>query len=77
LTKYPPSSPPRPLPSWWGVYFLLALGLFPHLGHAKVWDEFVAGPAGPPVAVRVTCGVVRDRFRLSERPQPHPAEVSN
>ncbi|MCZ4612317.1 IS4 family transposase, partial [Streptomyces sp. Lzd4kr] len=40
----------RILPSRVGVYFLLALGLFPHLGYAKVWDKLVAGLAGLPVA---------------------------
>ncbi|MFJ8391164.1 IS4 family transposase, partial [Streptomyces sp. NPDC094438] len=41
----------RVLPSRVGVYFLLALSLFPHLGYAKVWDKLVAGLAGLPVAV--------------------------
>ncbi|WP_328371445.1 IS4 family transposase [Streptomyces sp. NBC_00445] len=41
----------RVLPSRVGVYFLLALGLFPHLGYAKVWDKLVTGLAGLPVAV--------------------------
>lgn len=41
----------RVLQSRVGVYFLLALGLFPHLGYAKVWDKLVTGLAGLPVAV--------------------------
>ncbi|MFF8378227.1 transposase domain-containing protein [Streptomyces sp. NPDC015661] len=36
----------RVLPSRVGVYFLLALGLFPHLGYAMVWSTLVSGPAG-------------------------------
>lgn len=36
----------RALPSRVGVYFLLALGLFPHLGYARVWSKLVAGLAG-------------------------------
>ncbi|MFF4364529.1 transposase domain-containing protein [Streptomyces sp. NPDC001594] len=32
-----------------GVYFVLALGLSPHLGHAKVWDKHVVGLTGLPV----------------------------
>ena len=36
----------RALPSRVGVYFLLTLGLFPHLGYAKVWSKLVAGLAG-------------------------------
>jgi Insertion element 4 transposase N-terminal/Transposase DDE domain len=40
----------RDLPSRVGVYFVLALGLFPRLGYARVWDKLVAGLAGVPVA---------------------------
>jgi Insertion element 4 transposase N-terminal len=36
----------RALPSRVGVYFLLALGLFPGLGYARVWAKLTAGPAG-------------------------------
>lgn len=36
----------RALPSRVGVYFLLALGLFPHLGYANVWAKLVAGLDG-------------------------------
>ncbi len=36
----------RDLPSRVGVYFLLALGLFPNLGYAKVWGRMVAGLTG-------------------------------
>ncbi|MET9079637.1 transposase domain-containing protein [Streptomyces sp. NPDC004232] len=36
----------RSLPSRVGVYFVLALGLFPHLGYAKVWDKLVVGLTG-------------------------------
>jgi Insertion element 4 transposase N-terminal/Transposase DDE domain len=36
----------RLLPSRVGVYFLLALALFPSLGYARVWDKLVAGLAG-------------------------------
>jgi hypothetical protein len=40
----------RDLPSRVGVYFVVALGLFPHLGYARVWDKLVAGLVGIPVA---------------------------
>ncbi len=40
----------RDLPSRVGVYFVLALGLFPHLGYARVWRKLTAGLAGLPVA---------------------------
>jgi hypothetical protein len=36
----------RDLPSRAGVYFLLALGLFPELGYARVWAKLTAGLAG-------------------------------
>jgi hypothetical protein len=36
----------RALPSRAGVYFVLALALFPRLGYARVWAKLVAGPTG-------------------------------
>jgi Insertion element 4 transposase N-terminal len=36
----------RLLPSRAGVYFVLALGMFPHLGYARVWGKLAAGLAG-------------------------------
>ena len=36
----------RELPSRVGVYFVLALGLFPALGYRKVWGKLVAGLRG-------------------------------
>src|SRR5580658_4284321 len=38
----------RLLPSRAGVYFVLALGMFPHLGYLRVWDKLTAG-LGPAV----------------------------
>src|SRR4029450_1786722 len=40
----------RDLPSRVGVYFVLALGLFPRLGYCRVWTKLTAGLAGMPVA---------------------------
>jgi IS5 family transposase len=40
----------RDLPSRAGVYFVLALGLFPGLGYARVWCKLTAGLAGMAVA---------------------------
>jgi hypothetical protein len=40
----------RDLPSRVGVYFVLALALFPRLGYARVWDKLVAGLTGLAVA---------------------------
>ena len=36
----------RDLPSRVGVYFVLALGLFPRLGYAQVWAKLTAGLVG-------------------------------
>jgi Insertion element 4 transposase N-terminal/Transposase DDE domain len=36
----------RRLPSRAGVYFVLALGMFPRLGYARVWAKLTAGLAG-------------------------------
>ncbi len=36
----------RDLPSRAGVYFVLALGLFPGLGYLRVWGKLTAGLAG-------------------------------
>jgi Insertion element 4 transposase N-terminal/Transposase DDE domain len=36
----------RELPSQVGVYFVLALGLFPRLGYVRVWRKLTAGLAG-------------------------------
>jgi transposase IS4-like protein/DDE family transposase len=36
----------RVLPSRVGVYFVLAMGLFPRLGYAQVWAKLTAGLAG-------------------------------
>jgi hypothetical protein len=40
----------RHLPSRIGVYFLLALGLFPRLGYTRVWGKLTAGLTGVAVA---------------------------
>ncbi len=36
----------RDLPSRTGVYFVLALGMFPRLGYVRVWAKLTAGLAG-------------------------------
>ena len=36
----------RALPSRAGVYFVLALGMFPRLGYLRVWDKLTAGLGG-------------------------------
>ena len=37
----------RLLPSRAGVYFVLALGMFPRLGYVRVWGKLTAGLGGP------------------------------
>ncbi|EFC83417.1 IS4 family transposase, partial [Parafrankia sp. EUN1f] len=44
----------RDLPSRVGMYFVLALGLYGHLGYARVWDKLVAGLRDLPGLVLVT-----------------------
>jgi transposase IS4-like protein len=36
----------RDLPSRTGVYFVIALGILPHLGYARVWGKLTAGLGG-------------------------------
>jgi hypothetical protein len=58
----------RDLPSRVGVYFTLALGLFPHLGYCRVWQKLTAGLAGVPVA-RPSDKALRDlRRRVGAAP---------
>lgn len=73
----------RVLPSRVGVYFLLALGLFPDLGYRRVWDKLVAGWAagdvrGPSVKAlrdlrrRVGAAPVRELFQVLAGPLAQP-----
>jgi hypothetical protein len=58
----------RDLPSRVGVYFLLALVMFPRLGYARVWTKLTAGMTGLPVA-RPSEKALRDlRRRLGPAP---------
>ena len=58
----------RALPSRTGVYFVLALGLFPRLGYARVWDKLTAGLVGLAVP-RPSEKALRDlRRRLGPAP---------
>jgi hypothetical protein len=58
----------RVLPSRVGVYFVLALGLFPGLGYARVWDKLTAGLVGLAVP-RPSEKALRDlRRRLGPAP---------
>lgn len=58
----------RILPSRVGVYFVLALALFPGLGYARVWDKLTAGLAGG-VSWRPSEKALRDlRRRIGPAP---------
>jgi len=58
----------RDLPSRVGVYFVLALGLFPRLGYARVWGKLIAGLEGLAVP-RPSEKALRDlRRRLGPAP---------
>ena len=58
----------RDLPSRVGVYYVLALGMFPGLGYARVWAKLIAGLAGLDVP-RPSEKALRDlRRRLGAAP---------
>ncbi len=58
----------RALPSRVGVYFVLALGMFPRLGYTRVWDKLTAGLSGLPLP-RPSEKALRDlRRRLGPAP---------
>lgn len=58
----------RDLPSRVGVYFLLAMCLFPESGYRLVWDKLAVGLSGMPV-VRPSTKALRDlRRRLGSAP---------
>ena len=58
----------RDLPSRVGVYFLLAMCLFPEVGYRLVWDKLIAGLSGMPVACP-SAKALRDlRRRLGSAP---------
>ena len=58
----------RDLPSRVGVYFLLALGMYPRLGYGRVWAKLIAGLAGMDVP-RPSEKALRDlRRRLGPGP---------
>ena len=58
----------RALPSRIGVYFVLALGLFPRLGYARVWAKLIRR-AGRPGGAGVSEKALRDlRRRLGPAP---------
>ncbi|MER6127109.1 transposase domain-containing protein [Streptomyces sp. NPDC001795] len=58
----------RDLPSRGGVYFLLAMCLFPEIGYRLVWQKLTAGLVGVPVA-EPTAKALRDlRRRVGSAP---------
>jgi hypothetical protein len=61
----------RDLPSRTGVYFLLALGMFPRLGYARVWEKLTAGLAG----MAVPCPSEKALRDLRRRLGPAPMKA--
>src|ERR1039457_5954510 len=58
----------RVLPSRAGVYFVLALGMFPHLGYLRVWGRVTAGAGGLGVPRRSEKALRDVRRRLGPAP---------
>ncbi|WP_435218647.1 transposase domain-containing protein [Streptomyces sp. bgisy034] len=58
----------RTLPSRVGVYFVLALGLFPVLGYRRVWDRLVAGLSGIDLSTPSEAAPRQMRRRLGPEP---------
>ncbi|MGW3661488.1 IS4 family transposase [Streptomyces sp. NPDC005151] len=65
----------RDLPSRVGVYFLLALTLFPHLGYAGVWSKLTCGLAGLPVPTPSETALRHLRRRVGAAPMKALFEV--
>ena len=61
----------RDLPSRTGVYFLLALGMYPRLGYARVWAKLTAGLAG----MAVPCPSEKALRDLRRRLGPAPLKA--
>ncbi|WP_219912558.1 IS4 family transposase [Nonomuraea fuscirosea] len=66
----------RELPSRVGVYFLLAMCLFPEVGYRLVWDRMTSALAGLPTVVSPTAKALRDlRRRVGAAPMRALFEV--
>ena len=65
----------RDLPSRVGVYFLLALGMYPRLGYARVWGKLTAGLQGLPVPCPSEKALRDLRRRLGPAPVKALVEV--
>jgi Insertion element 4 transposase N-terminal/Transposase DDE domain len=61
----------RELPSRVGVYFLLALGMYPRLGYARVWAKLTVGLAG----LNVPCPSEKALRDLRRRLGPAPLKA--
>ncbi|TWG07297.1 transposase IS4-like protein [Streptomyces brevispora] len=58
----------RDLPSRVGVYFLVAMCLFPEVGYRLVWDKLTAGLSGMPVVCPSTKALRDLRRRVGSAP---------
>ncbi|MBV8992780.1 MAG: IS4 family transposase [Pseudonocardiales bacterium] len=63
----------RALPSRTGVYFVLALGLFPRIGYARVWAKLCAGLAGADMVVPAVSEKALRELRRRLGPAPFKA----
>jgi hypothetical protein len=63
----------RALPSRTGVYFVLALGLFPRIGYARVWAKLCAGLAGAGMVVPTVSEKALRELRRRLGPAPFKA----
>lgn len=58
----------RDLPSRVGVYFLVAMCLFPEIGYRLVWDKLTAGLSGMPIVCPSTKALRDLRRRIGSAP---------
>jgi hypothetical protein len=63
----------RALPSRTGVYFVLALGLFPRIGYARVWAKLCAGLAAAGLVVPAVSEKALRELRRRLGPAPFKA----
>ena len=73
----------RALPSRVGIYFVLAMTLFPGIGYLRVWDKMTAAledlglPRPSETALRDLCGPWRQEQRAGPGPPPPYAQRAN
>lgn len=66
----------RDLPSQVGVYFLLAMCLFPEIGYRLVWDKLTVGLSGMPIVCPSAKALCDLRRRLDSGPSTTPHHLN-